>query len=132
MFYRPWAILKTEYEYTDCSNRVVSVQKFQVNGFTLWTEDFNGLSLDIHHRYGINSLLAKLITRYCKIKFSQDYEIFVKLLFRLEPKSKILYMGSGKIVDLKDTNLVDQGILEKGLVKTIIDEKSFNNGLNGR
>ena len=41
-------------------------------------------------------------------------------------------MGSGKIVDLKDTNLVDQGILEKGLVKTIIDEKSFNNGLNGR
>ena len=41
-------------------------------------------------------------------------------------------MGSGKIVDLKDTNLVDQGILEEGLVKTIIDEKSFNNGLNGR
>ena len=58
-FNRSWAILKAEYEYTDCSNRVASVQKFQVNGFTLWTEDFNGFSLDIHHRYDISSLFAR-------------------------------------------------------------------------
>ena len=41
-------------------------------------------------------------------------------------------MGNGKMVDLKETNLVDQNILEKSPVKTIIDEKSFNDRLNGR
>ena len=41
-------------------------------------------------------------------------------------------MGNGKMIDLKVTNLVDQGILEKSPVKSIIDEKSFNDGLNGK
>ena len=50
LLFRSWAILKAEYEYTDCSNRIMSVEKFHVNGFSLWTEDFHGYSLNIHHR----------------------------------------------------------------------------------
>ena len=47
---RSLANFKAEYEYTDCSHRITSVQKFQVNGFSSWTEDFYGYSLNVHHR----------------------------------------------------------------------------------
>ena len=44
----------------------------------------------------------------------------------------MLYLGSGQVVHLKDTNLVDQGILEQRPMKTYIDEKSFQENLDGK
>ena len=41
-------------------------------------------------------------------------------------------MGNGKMVNLENIGLVDQGVLDKRPVKTVIDERSFREKQNGK
>ena len=41
-------------------------------------------------------------------------------------------MGNGKMVNLENIGLVDQGVLDKRPVKTVIDEGSFRDKQNGK
>ena len=77
-----------------------------------------------------------ILDNHFKVKISaliwEENKIFIKLYFRFEPRSKVLYLGSGQVVHLKDTNLVHQGTLEKRPMKTVIDENSFGEKLDGK
>ena len=49
-YLRSWISVTAGYEYTNCPLIIWSTKRYPVNGFDLWSDDFYGYSLDVHHR----------------------------------------------------------------------------------